>query len=300
MVYLVANSLEDEQAIQNLSRSDIRPLNIGIVDPTSTINAIERFKQILTHPQHAFPGATAHHVSLAGVLIIPDMSYPSGPVETVAPDLWWDALNVRVLGSVTTVQAFLQTICDFDARLLILTPSIIPSLSPPFHSVESAIVAALNAFSRSLSAELDPLGVAVCQLKLGTFDCGGVGGRQHLQPGNATRADVLSWPSSARAAYAKNYIAQSISAGNRGCVGLQSNGVRGSQLRALHNSVFDAMTVQRPRKVWHVGSGSLMYDTVGRWVPSGLITWMLGIRKVSRNELRDLEPADWGTVERMA
>ncbi|KAI9770285.1 MAG: hypothetical protein M1840_003444 [Geoglossum simile] len=282
IVYVVVSTVEEEQMVRNESRVDIRPLNVDIVDP---MNAIERFNHILLSPQHAFPGAPPHNLNLAGVIIIPDTTYPSGPIETSSPALWSDLLNARVLSTIVTTQAFLRTICEFKARVLMLTPAIIPALSPPFHAPESTIVAALTAFTSSLASELATMGNSVIHFKLGAFDCGAVGGRHHLQhsPINATRADILTWPAAARAAYARNFVVQAQRAGMRGHLysGNSIGGPRGSHLRELHNSVFDALTAKKPKRVWRVGGGSLVYDIVGRWVPAGIVGWMLGIRRVS-------------------
>jgi NAD(P)-dependent dehydrogenase (short-subunit alcohol dehydrogenase family) len=219
------------------------------------------------------------------VVIIPDITYPSGPIETTSPAVWSDLLNARVLGTIATTQAFLRTICEFKARVLMLTPAVIPALSPPFHAPESTIVAALAAFTYSLAGELATMGIPVAHFKLGAFDCGNVGGRHYLQqsPSRATRADVLAWSATARAAYARNFVAQAQRAGNRGCLFGSSSmgGPRGTSLRELHNAVFDALTVKKPQRVWRVGSGSLVYDIVGRWVPAGVVGWMLGIRRVN-------------------
>ncbi len=217
--------------------------------------------------------------------MIPDMMYPAGPVETIAPDLWSDALNIKVLGTIATTQTLLPTICEFKSRLLFLTPSIIPSLAPPFHGVETSVVTALEGFTHTLTGELATVGIPVCQFKLGTFDCGSVGGRSHLQTSNAIGADVLAWPASARATYAKNYFAQAGSPGNRGAIGGVGVNIKGSPLRELHNSVFDALTVTRPSRVWHVGKGSLAYDLVGKWVPRGIVGWMLGVRRTSSGDV---------------
>ncbi|KAI9866474.1 MAG: hypothetical protein M1813_001024 [Trichoglossum hirsutum] len=282
IVYVVVGTVEEEQIVHNESRVDIRPLNVDIIDPAS---AIEHFNSILLSPQHAFPGAPPHNLNLAGVVIIPDITYPSGPIETTSPAVWSDLLNARVLGTIATTQAFLRTICEFKARVLMLTPAVIPALSPPFHAPESTIVAALAAFTYSLAGELATMGIPVAHFKLGAFDCGNVGGRHYLQqsPSRATRADVLAWSATARAAYARNFVAQAQRAGNRGCLFGSSSmgGPRGTSLRELHNAVFDALTVKKPQRVWRVGSGSLVYDIVGRWVPAGVVGWMLGIRRVN-------------------
>ena len=211
-------------------------------------------------------------------------------MEAISPERWSDVLNVMVLATVATTQALLRLLhTSRDARVLFLTPSIVSSLAPPFRSPEATVGAALDAFTRSVASELATVGTQVTHLKLGAFDVSGVpGAKTHLQTTNAARADVLAWPASARAAYGKNYIAQSQTA----AVGAaQSNsGNKGAHLRELHNAVFDALVpsgVGRARRIVHVGQGSLAYAFIGRWAPAGLVGWMMGVRR-----------ADAGGVER--
>lgn len=54
-------------------------------------------------------------------------------------------------------------------------------------------------------------------------------------------------------------------------------------MRELNNAVFDAMTSGRGGTV-RVGMGSRTYGFVGRWVPRGLVGWMMGVRKVGENK----------------
>ena len=245
------------------------------------------------------------------MILVPDTTYPSGPIETLSPALWSDTLNTRILATTTTTQSFLRPILAFHSRLLLLTPSIIPSISPPFHAIQTATVAALTAYATTLAAELAPAKIPIINFRLGTFDCGAVGGRTQLQasPEHTTRADVLSWPSAVRATYAKNFVAQSTNTlTTRGCINAGNGGraVKGSPLRELHKAVFDALTASKPAKVWHVGSGSLLYDVVGTWVPPGVVGWMIGLRnssvvreEIGRDELAVTDGSvDWEKVER--
>jgi hypothetical protein len=84
---------------------------------------------------------------------------------------------------------------------------------------------------------------------------------------------MLKWEESARHAYGKNYATVTSKTGGGGVVG------KGSSLRELNNAVFDAM-VREKGGVVRVGMGSRVYGFVGRWVPSGLVGWMLGVRGV--------------------
>lgn len=276
--------MEEEQQVQNESRADVRPLHLDVVDSLGTREAMERFNNLLLRPHIAFSGASPHNLNFRGIIVVPDVIYPTGPIETISPELWSDALNAKVLNTIAVVQTFLPTVCGFKARVLVMTPSIVASLRPPFHSVETAVVSALEGFTASLRGELGTLGIDVCQFKLGTFDCSNVGGKQHLQSLGSPRVDA--WPAAARLSYGSNYINQSRVARSRGLFDQRGN--TGSSLRELHNVVFDALTQKRPRRVYRVGRGSITYDLVGNWLPGGLVGWMLGVRRVSLTEA--LEP----------
>ncbi|KAI9828744.1 MAG: hypothetical protein M1832_001849 [Thelocarpon impressellum] len=288
IVYVVVSSPDDEQLVHGESRVDIRPLNLDVADALSSEAAIDHFSRLLQTPQHAFPGAGPHTLHLAGVILIPDTTYPSGPISTIAPDLWSDSLNVKVLGTIATTQALLRPIHESrDARVLFLTPSIVASLRPPFHGPEASIVGALEAFASTLRAELRPSGVEVVQVKLGALDHSSThSNKRQLQPSNAARADVLSWPAAARALYGRDYSALASSS---------PSSVRGSPMRELHNVVFDALAPPpasshpllgplgwrgRASGVRHVGHGAALYALVGAWAPAGLVGWMLGVRGV--------------------
>ncbi|KAF2013185.1 DUF1776-domain-containing protein [Aaosphaeria arxii CBS 175.79] len=283
IVYIVCADMEEEQQVHNESRADVRPLHLDVVDVLGTKDAMDRFNDLLLRPHVAFSGASPHNLHFRGLILVPDLIYPSGPVETVSPELWSDALNAKVLHTVAIAQAFLPTICSFKARVLMLTPSIVSALRPPFHSVETAVVSALEGFTASLGSELGTLGIDVCQFKLGTFDCSNVGAKQQLQPRGSP--NIYAWPSAARQSYASNYVNQSRVAQSRGLFG--QSGSTGSSLRELNNAVFDALTQKKPRRTWRVGRGSVAYDMVGKWVPSGLVGWMLGVRRVSLEQVSE-------------
>lgn len=186
-------------------------------------------------------------------------------------DHWSDILNLKILSTIVTIKSFLRTICEFNSRIIILTPNVISPIAPPFHAAESAAVAALGSLVTSLRRELAPVGVDVCHLKLGTFDTSNVVAKnaQPIQVLNAARADILCWPPAARAAYARNYAAQ------QSGKSIASHGIKGSSLRELHLAVFDALTDVKPRAVRRVGSGSLVYEIFGKCAPDGLVGWML-------------------------
>lgn len=276
VVYIVCSSMDEEQQVLGESRADVRPLHLDVADTMGTQQAMERFNTMLTRPHVAFQGASPHNLNLRGVVLVPDLIYPSGPIETIHPELWSDALNAKVLNTIAVTQALLPTICQFKSRVLMLTPSIVASLRPPFHGVETTVVSALEGFLATLRGELGTLGIDVLQFHLGTFDYSNVGPKHHLQ--TKTAPSPLAWPAATRELYGSNFANHTRIGERRGLLGQNTHG---TSLRELHNAVFDALTQKRPRTVWRVGRGSVTYGLVGSWVPDSLVGWMMGLRRVS-------------------
>ena len=68
---------------------------------------------------------------------------------------------------------------------------------------------------------------------------------------------------------------------------------RGTMLRQLHNGVFDA--IERGRRsggTIFLGRGSRTYDLIGRWVPEGIIGWMMNTAKDPVFEGKRIEPQE--------
>ena len=268
IVFVVVNSMDDEQLVLALGGRDIRPLSIDLLDPAGADAALARFETHLTLPVSAFAGAQPHHLHLAGMILVPDAYFPIGPIETIAADVWSDVLNLRLLSPFITAKLFVRLLRTHQSRLLVLSPAITRALTPAFHAPETVAVAALDAFTRTLRRELKPLGVDVAMLRLGTFDLSAsiVAGRNHLQNPNGARADLVSWSAAMRGAYGRSYAAQE---GRRA--------VRGSPLRELHHAVFDVIAADgRVKAGKRVGSGSFVYELFARVAPEGLVDWMLG------------------------
>ncbi|KXX77444.1 D-beta-hydroxybutyrate dehydrogenase, mitochondrial [Madurella mycetomatis] len=292
IVFVVSNSHEDEIMVQNLSRPDIRPLSIDITDPPSAGNSIENFARYLQAPHAAIPNGKRHHLSLKSVILIPSLNYQTSPIATIPPSSFADLFNTHLLQPILTIQAFLPLLtarlgpADKERpipKVLVFTPSIISSINPPFHAPEATVCSALSAFTEVLTAELRPLGIPVTHMQLGTFDFAGftpAANSRLLNPHGLLPApedaEALPWPESARHAYGKNFVSQLGSAISAGRI----KGMRGSSLRELHNAVFDVIDGSITSGTVRVGLGASVYGFVGRWVPRGLVAWMMGIRRV--------------------
>ena len=246
---------------------------------------MKRFERLLTTPQQAVAGAAPNKLHLTGVILAPEIHYPSGPVETVAMQSWSDIMNIRVLSTIATVQEFLKPVCRFQSRLLMLTPNNISSIKLPFHAPQSTAVGALHGFFTTLQNELDTIGVRICHLRLGAFDYSALLGRYPQQQQQTAfrqnQPSTLDWPAPSRSLYAQNYQSQLEVAGLFPNDRRRRDKQSGAPLRELHIAVFDALTQERPARVWRVGHGILLYDIIGRLMPWGVVSWMLGMRRVS-------------------
>ena len=252
---------------------------------SNTEEAMKRFRHLLSTPQQAVPGAASNKLQLTGVILAPELLYPSGPIETISMESWSDTINVQLLNTIAAAKEFLNPVCRFKSRFLMLTPNNIPSIQPPFHALQNTVIGALNGFFTTLQNELDTINIRICHFKLGMFDYGALSGH-HLQQQRYTalgrnEASTLSWPASSRLLYAQNYLSQLQIAGLFPNNRQRHSGQVGAPLRELHLAVFDALTQERPARKWHVGHGSLIYEMVGRLFPRGVVVWMLGMKKVS-------------------
>lgn len=110
-------------------------------------------------------------------------------------------------------------------------------------------------------------------MQLGTFDL------SSFTPVKSQAGDhgvSTNWPENARMAYGRNFVIQSESAISGGRI----KGMKGSSLKYLHNAVFDVIDGSVTSRTVRIGLGASVYGFVGRWAPRGLVTWMMGIRKV--------------------
>ncbi|KAG4442454.1 hypothetical protein IFR05_002056 [Cadophora sp. M221] len=292
IVYVVCNTIEEEVLVQNESRPDIKPLMIDIVDPSSARASIDRFTAHLQTPHAAFQGAKLHHLTFRSLILIPSSTYPSLPIAALPASTISDLLNTRLLTPILTLQSFLPMlqilplthphlhtsstppVTAIKPSILLLTPSIISSLSPAFNAPEALINSALTSLSTVLTAELSPLNIPVTHLQLGTFDTSAFTPHsRNTSTPSSQRAETLKWEDSTRLSYSKNFVATTSTHGSKSALG------KGTPLRELNNAVFDAIVRGRGGVV-RVGMGSGLYGFVGRWVPSGLVAWMMGVRGV--------------------
>ncbi|GAB7365514.1 hypothetical protein MBLNU230_g6587t1 [Neophaeotheca triangularis] len=253
IVYVVASTAEDEHYIRSQQRADVLPLRLDLTDPFTAREQLSQFANLLGRPHWAFEGAESHRLRLVGLVLAPDTAAtPAAGIEDISSEEWSDALNAKVLNTIATTQLLLPSVVEHQARLLMLTPSITPSLRLPGHGVENTVYGALQGFAHSLAAELRDSGVGMAHFKLGHIDIPAVTARQKRE-------------------------------------GQAVGRTRATPVRKLHDAVFDALVAKKPKGTWYVGRGSLAYDVIGRWVPGGVVGWMMGAsrRKGKVDEVRE-------------
>lgn len=264
VVYVVANTSEDEHYIRSQNRVDLLPLQLDLVSPYAAREQLGRFHSLLAREHRAFDEAEPHKLNFIGLVLVPDTQSAPMRVEAISSEEWSDAFNAKVLNPIAITQLFLPSITEHKAKLLLLTPSVTPSLKPPNHALESTVYAALEAFTTSLASELKDTGATLSHFKLGSFDI----------PLSSSKHQHALTP---------------------------ARRIKSTPLRQLHDSVFDVLVAKRPSRMVYVGRGSFAYDVIGRWVPRGVVGWMMGLG-VKRKEVEvegrrlDLE-GSWEKVE---
>lgn len=137
----------------------------------------------------------------------------------------------------------------------------------------------MNQYIHTLRREVHVEGLNVVQLRLGHFDYGlAFSDNQQLVPSQY----------SPRAEFARRRLEQ------RGV----EKPVKGQSLRELHNGVFDAIVRGKGRNgTIFVGRGARSYDLVGKWVPDGIVGWMMGTAKTDSFDAVEKERSVEGSAE---
>ncbi|KAJ4296946.1 hypothetical protein N0V88_003862 [Collariella sp. IMI 366227] len=192
IVFIVSNSHEDEQMVQNLSRPDIRPLSIDITDPPNAGTSIDHFARYLQSPHAAIPNGKRHHLSLKA------NAPPQSP-----------RLHPSIISSINPpFHAPEATVCSaLSAFTEVLTAELRPLGIPVTHMQLGTFD--FSGFTPAANSRLvrDPQG---------------------LLPAPDDGPEALPWPESARQAYGKNFVSQYGSAISAGRI----RGMRGSSLRS--------------------------------------------------------------------
>ncbi|TGZ81954.1 DUF1776-domain-containing protein [Ascodesmis nigricans] len=234
IVFLIAHSIDDEHAIVNLGGKHLRPLHIDLHDPEAASIAVDNFLNFLTTPPPFTGGSgSSGMLRLAGMILLAASTtvdshhrrpaFPVSPIESIPPPTLSDSLHTHLLTPILTTTLFTRVLRLFpSSRVVVLTPSRISALTPPFHAPEATAAAGIAAFARVLKRELAPTGVKVVEVRVGEIefpvpaDPVREGRRTHASTVNAARAEVMAWGGEERRVYAKRYVAMETRERRRG------------------------------------------------------------------------------------
>lgn len=213
----------------------------------------------LDTPQQPVPSHPPYKLNLAAFVLLPNPHHPTSDISSITPSTWSDLLNTQLLAPFATIHAFLPLFTSRKTTLLFLNPSINTSFTAPSHAAESVITGGIQQYISTLRKEISSQDVSLVEVKLGHFN---------YETAQANHQQLVISQSSSRADAAERRVKQ---------LGVMKHAVKGSSLRLLQNGVFDAIVRGKGRNgTIFVGQGSRVYDLVGRWIPAGVIGWMLG------------------------
>lgn len=133
----------------------------------------------------------------------------------------------------------------------------------------------MHSYIQTLRKELAAQSINVVQFKMGIFDYGDEQVERSLVPRGYTEM-----------------LGEAAKQGDTGAARINS---KGSSLRELHNSLFDVIVRGKASGgTVFVGRGSRVYELVSKWVPAGVVAWMLGIRKPQLWNEKVSKDENWG------
>lgn len=229
------------------------------LQPESTSEAILHFTTHINEEKQPLPKAPPHTLHLNALVLVPGPALPAKNVTSLLPSDWSDTLNTRLLAPFATIHAFMPLLSSQKSTIVFLTPSITSSLTLACHAAESVTTGGLEKYISTLRKESQDRDINVVQFKLGNFDYGlAVEDKQQ----QLVTSQHFSVADAARQRLEKQ--------------GLVKKATKETSLRELHNNLFDAIVRGKGKNgTIFVGSGSRTYDLVGKWVPSGIIGWLL-------------------------
>ena len=267
IVFIPACSDSEAQAVKDESCPDIRALDFDITSEDVS-RAVQQFSDQFLSPASSPSRHPPLH--LVALLLLPPLESSPAAIQSLTPSDWSDTLNVKLIAPFATVQSFLPLLRLQSSTVVFLSPSILSSLAPAGHAMDSVVMGGMQRFIESLRRETLTSKLNIVQIQMGAFDYGAdaVAAAEERSPSPSQqvvrRSEIMSWDPLRRARYVREQM------------GLRPKESKGTSLRQLHHHVFDVIVRGKGRGgTIYVGRGSRTYDLVGQWAPRGLIGWML-------------------------
>lgn len=305
IVYITAIDDREITYINNENSEDIRPFLLNSRSEDALNAQIESFGRTVNGTITPFQHASPHHLKLVGVLVIPDLFYPVGPVENMSLRTWSECINGKIMPPLVLFSnKFLDVIRKNNSivfgddnkqlnvvatKIVLLTPNLISSINLPFHALETVAINSLQAVFNSLAREIitdSLLNIEVVNLKIGASNIFNHTNSKESEERikQSLHNQILGWDENMKAVYGSNFKNICLLSG-------PSPNLRGANLRELNYKIFDLLyhdinnkrktTYKKDLRVCYVGRGARAYDLIGKCLPSWLVSWFIGCNSLS-------------------
>ncbi|MGH2405998.1 MAG: SDR family oxidoreductase [bacterium] len=238
----------DGKALKKKARGNLTPVRLDVTDDAAIVAAAETV------------GNAVGEEGLLGLVNNAGVAMP-GPLEFLPLEDLRSQMEVNVIGQVAVTQAFLPLLRKGSGRIVNIG-SIGGRMATPFLGAYSASKFAMEALTDSLRMELKPWGIHVSLIEPGDIDT-------PMWDKGQSAADVLldKLPAHGRKLYdpAVGAMRQAAEKSAQGA----------SPPSAVAKAVVHALTAEKPKTRYVVGTNARIQAVVARLVPDGMKDWLV-------------------------
>lgn len=261
MRYTQSNSITDDIHFFDLTGGD---------DTGDLFHArVAQFRAFLRQQVAPIRGAEPHLLKLSAVVFTPNLYFPLGPVENIAPALWERIMaRFSVYTTLLASGGLLDLVREQGSKIVCIVPTIVSSLRLSYHVPETVFQNSVKDLFTTLCKELKPHGIYVTQVRLGNLNLsrGGPGAaKSAARLSGVIDAEVRSWSESIQSLYGHRFLKTQSGSTPIGSP-FASQGLRG-----LHHLLFDLILSSgaNPALVYY-GSGARSYERLAGFLPSSI------------------------------
>jgi len=238
----------DGKALKKKARGNLTPVRLDVTDDAAILAAAETV------------GNAVGEEGLLGLVNNAGIAVP-GPLEFLPLGDLRSQMEVNVIGQVAVTQAFLPLLRKGTGRIVNIG-SIGGRMAAPFLGAYHASKFAMEALTDSLRMELKPWGISVSIIEPGSIDT-------RLWEKGQNAGDVLlgKMPPHGRELYdpAVDAVRQAAEKSAQGAI----------PPSAVAKAVVHALTAEKPKTRYVVGTNARIQAVVARLVPDGMKDWLV-------------------------
>jgi NAD(P)-dependent dehydrogenase (short-subunit alcohol dehydrogenase family) len=238
----------DGKALKKKARGNLTPIRLDVTDDAAIIAAAETVANAVGEE------------GLLGLVNNAGIAVP-GPLEFLPLGDLRSQMEVNVIGQVAVTQAFLPLLRKGTGRIVNIG-SIGGRMAAPFLGAYNASKFAMEALTDSLRMELKPWGISVSIIEPGSID-------SRLWEKGLNAGDVLleKMPPHGRELYDPVVDAVRQAA--------EKSAQRAIPASAVAKAVVHALTAEKPKTRYVVGTNARVQAVVARLVPDGMKDWLV-------------------------